>query len=135
MRVAATSCLEILSDSVASRRKGTPFIRALEGLHGLPIRVFCPYFNSPAFQTNHSLHVLYLLSVLPEIPALFTLAFPAKPLPSLFLSSIRQNAPVHCRHCLCFSHRAHSLNSAHLVGAGTLARTRLPPFKHLWTQR
>lgn len=92
MRVAATSRLEILSDSVASRRKGTPFIRALEGLHGLPIRVFRPHFNSPAFQTNHSLHILYLLSVHPEIPALLTPAFPAKLLPSVLLSSIRQNA-------------------------------------------
>lgn len=125
---AATSCLQVLSDSVASRRMDTPFLPALEGLHRLPSPDFCPYFNSPTSRANHALHILYQLSALPKSPALFTLAFPGKRLPSLFLSSIRRNAPVRCWGCLRFCRGAHSFNSAHLVGTRPLSRASLSPF-------
>ena len=135
MMVAATSCLQILSDSIASRKKSTLYILVLESLHSLPITVFCPHFNSSAFQTNHFTSHSLSTTHISRDPCVIHTWFSCETT-SFSLPLFHQlECPCPLPALSCFSHRAHSSNSAHCVGPGILSQTRIPPFKHLWTQR
>ena len=118
---------DIIHVSMPSR----PFILALEG----PLNMFIPglcilIFRSPAFKTNHFLHILYLLPELSEISALFTLAFPMKLLSSFPSIKI---FPVYRPTFVSPTELTHLFSS--LCGAGADSITDKVSFKGLRTQR
>ena len=116
---------------MAFRRKSRPFILALEG----PLNIFIPglcilLFCSPAFKTNHFLHILYLLPKLSEISALFTLAFPMKLLSSFPSIKI---FPVYRPTFVSLRELTHLFSS--LCGAGADSIMDKVSFEGLRTQR